>query len=137
MGQDIALNSEGPHCSVIGSHSPSTKVAHLDLLHVDKTQRTNGLFHQNNNSLFHLKRSGRASPPSEPLLTSNTGNVGKIPCSAHLEVLSGLTCSGAEHEEHKHLPIWQLHSAVGSLCASVELQQYGGQAEASKRLRGV
>lgn len=90
-------------------------MAHADLLHVDKTGRTNGLFHQNNNSLFHLKRSGRASPPSEPLLTSNTGNVGKIPCSAHLEVLSGLTCSGAEQEEDKHLPnIWQLHGEVGS-----------------------
>lgn len=126
MGQDIALNSNGPHWSVIGSHSPSTKVAHVDLLHVDKTRRTNGLFHQNNNSLFHLKRSGRASPPSEPLLTSNTGNVGKIPYSAHLEVPSGLTCSGAEHEAHKHLPIWQLHSEVGSLRARAELTAIWG-----------
>lgn len=84
-----------PRWSGIGSRSPSTKVAHVDLLHVDKTGRTNGLFHQNNNSLFHLKRSGRASPPSEPLLTSNTGNVGKIPCSAHLEVLSGAHLLGS------------------------------------------
>lgn len=104
--------SDGPRWSGIGSHSPSTKVAYADLLHVDKTGGTNGLFQQNNNSLFHLKRSGRASPPCEPLLTSNTGNVGKIPCSAHLEVLSGLTCSGAEQEEDKHLPIWQLTGEV-------------------------